>query len=138
MQRVVATRLFTPEGEVPAAFKWKLDSDKKWTVWFNAVGKGKKYSAESAVMTLKLSDGGPVLMFWNLAGLITNLGAIIIAALILVIIIATILLSCMFCKCCKKCACCAMLKEKCKRKPKEAAAEEIIEVEDFYAPKPRR
>jgi len=119
MQRVVATRLFTPEGEVPAAFKWKLDSDKKWTVWFNAVGKGKSYSGESAVMTLKLSDGGPVLMFWNLAGLITNLGAIIIAALILVIILAAIILSCMFCKCCKKCACCAQLKEKCKRKPKE-------------------
>jgi len=82
----------------------------------------------------------------------TDLGAIIVAGLLLIIIVATIVFTCKFCKCCAKCRD-GSCKEKCKRKPKEAVegeegngdaeapadAEQLpVEDLDFYAPKPTR
>lgn len=106
-------------------------------------------------MTLELAEPVAFYQFWNMNGMFTGLGAIVIGSLALIIIIATTLLSCMFCKCCVMCRSCGCLKgcmEKCKRAPKEETPavegeagadgenpEGDVEVEDFsYAPKPAR
>lgn len=57
MQRVVATRMFKPEGI--QGYEWKMGTKQSWTAWFKAsAGNRKTYNAESAVMTLELVDGG--------------------------------------------------------------------------------
>ena len=104
-------------------------------------------------MTLELTEPVAFYQFWNVNGLFTGLGAIVIGALALIIIIATTVLSCKFCKCCVKWRSCECMKgcaEKCKRAPKEETPEGEagadgenpegdVEVEDFsYAPKPAR
>jgi len=153
MQRVVATRMFEPTERGGTEYKWKLGDSKKWTVWFNAEGKGKKYKAESAVMDLNLVEGVLSSHWWHMGGMFTGLGAAIIGGLVLVIIMATTLLMCIFCKCCKACRACSCMKGKCKRSPKADAVENDVngemggetpevendvEMEEYdYAPKPR-
>lgn len=152
MQRVVATRMFKPEGI--QGYEWKMGTKQSWTAWFKASSNKKTYNAESAIMTLELVDGGRTMGWYNMGGMFTSLGAIVIGGLVLVIIIGSVVISCIFCKCCKaciKCGCFAGCMEKCKKKKVDneeevemegnpevegAVVEDDLEQEDFsYAPK---